>query len=583
MSSFVEIPQPSRFRMGELFKDNNFTVPMYQRNYDWESDQIVDFWDDLVDLVEGNRNSHFFGQIVTFKNEDGRQEIIDGQQRLTTSLIFMAVIKDIATKMYQDNFAKDTSLSDLDRGDKLRDIRNAVRKLIRGDHEGDQASLIVEQRSANNGELEDYFYALTHKAIEALSETSKVAPIRKMRSTYTTIHKWIENDLKLKKTLGERIDRLDNIFNSFYDKFYIVMISAPSRIDAFTIFETLNSRGKDLEVSDIIKNHLMSLLNSDMDSANTQWQRIASAFNGDSHKISRFIRTYWAASHKVIQESKLYRAISQQITNSNDATIFLKDLDALVEIYTVLDSPISPKSHYEFFKNKLITQHLDILNRMHVMLYYPIVMAMYYRGYHEDDILKAVNKILSIFVRHRTINNEGTNVLETGFSEVAQHIWSMESNGINEIVKELNDKLLKSNDSVEANFSALSKEGGLKGPKKWTLIYLLSEIYSYLYDDFAENNLYSKVFDQDNYKLVHISSDDSLGDYKDYIGNWTILEKRLATSAEEDGSKLVDALNKSELKANHELFKSVEFGGWDPDQIRERQTDFAQNVVNQVW
>ncbi len=66
MSSFVEIPQPSRFRMGELFKDNNFTVPMYQRNYDWESDQIVDFWDDLVDLVEGNRNSHFFGQIVTF-------------------------------------------------------------------------------------------------------------------------------------------------------------------------------------------------------------------------------------------------------------------------------------------------------------------------------------------------------------------------------------------------------------------------------------------------------------------------------------------------------------------------------------
>lgn len=171
MSSFVEIPQPSRFRMGELFKDNNFTVPMYQRNYDWESDQIVDFWDDLVDLVEGNRNSHFFGQIVTFKNEDGRQEIIDGQQRLTTSLIFMAVIKDIATKMYQDNFAKDTLLSDLDRGDKLRDIRNAVRKLIRGENEGDDASLIVEQRSTNNGELEKYFYALTHKSAEALDSS----------------------------------------------------------------------------------------------------------------------------------------------------------------------------------------------------------------------------------------------------------------------------------------------------------------------------------------------------------------------------------------------------------------------------
>ncbi|PAL05054.1 hypothetical protein B8W93_11860 [Lentilactobacillus kefiri] len=218
--------------------------------------------------------------------------------------------------------------------------------------------------------------------------------MKKMRSTYTTIHKWIVGDLKLKKTLGERIDRLDNIFNSFYDKFYIVMISAPSQLDAFTIFETLNSRGKDLEVSDIIKNHLMALLHDDMDSANSAWQRISSAFNGDSHKISRFIRTYWAASHKVIQESKLYRAISQEITNMSDATTFLKDLDALVEVYSVLDSPIAPKSHYEFFRNKLITQHLDILNRLHVMLYYPIVMSMYYRDYREDDILKAIRVCL---------------------------------------------------------------------------------------------------------------------------------------------------------------------------------------------
>ncbi|MDH5109698.1 DUF262 domain-containing protein, partial [Lentilactobacillus kefiri] len=192
-------------------------------------------------------------------------------------------------------------------------------------------------------------------------------------------------------------------------------------------------------------------------------------------------------------------------------------------------------------------------------------------------------KILSIFVRHRTINNEETNVLEGGFSEVAQHIWNMELNGIDDIIKELNDKLLKSDDSIKANFSALSKEGGLKGPKKWTLVYLLSEIYSYEYDDFAENNLYPKVFDQDNYKLVHINSDDSLGDYKGYIGNWTILEKQLATGTEDDMTKLMNALNQSELNANHKLSDSLQAGEWGSDQIRERQDNFANNVVTQLW
>ncbi|MDT7013757.1 DUF262 domain-containing protein [Levilactobacillus namurensis] len=76
MTEFVEIPQPSRFRISELFRDNNFIVPLYQRNYAWGTNEVEDFWGDLLELVKGYRNSHFFGQIVTYKNEQGDQEII---------------------------------------------------------------------------------------------------------------------------------------------------------------------------------------------------------------------------------------------------------------------------------------------------------------------------------------------------------------------------------------------------------------------------------------------------------------------------------------------------------------------------
>lgn len=44
MSSFVEIPNPSGFKIESLFRDNNFTVPLYQRNYAWGKDEVKDFW-----------------------------------------------------------------------------------------------------------------------------------------------------------------------------------------------------------------------------------------------------------------------------------------------------------------------------------------------------------------------------------------------------------------------------------------------------------------------------------------------------------------------------------------------------------
>lgn len=140
MNDFVDIPEPSRFRIGALFQENNFLVPVYQRNYSWTNDEISDFWNDLNDVIDGLRTNHFFGQIVTFKNDEKVQEIIDGQQRITTSALFLAALRDIANEMYRQ---KRSNLTE-DAGDNLRDVRKTVSKLLRGEN-GNRAALIVEQ------------------------------------------------------------------------------------------------------------------------------------------------------------------------------------------------------------------------------------------------------------------------------------------------------------------------------------------------------------------------------------------------------------------------------------------------------
>lgn len=581
MDSFVDIPEPSKFIISELFSHNNFVVPLYQRNYAWEKNEILDFWDDLLDIVTENRNSHFFGQIVTYKNKQGNQEIIDGQQRLTTSTIFMSVIRDIANQLYSDNFKGAKNDDDLDAGDILRDIRREVEKSIRGQN-GSTSSLTVQHNSKNEDQdIQAFFYRLTHGNVASRTEKTSSEPKLNMQSAYNDMNKWVNGYLKNYKELNERITKLQLLFDSFVGKFYIVMISAPSLQDAFTIFETLNSRGKDLKASDIIKNHLMSLMGNDIKEGNEEWSELTDKLDNDSDRITRFIRTYWAAKKHIVPESKLYREVSSEINSTNSAQSFLNDLDKLVVLYTVLESPLSPKKHYQFFDNKLVTENIDILSHLNVKLYYPVVMAMYYKKYNDGDILKAINKIISVFIRHRTIINNGTNKLETGFSDVARKIWNLELKNVNDIMNELNDKLLPSKEATQASFTVLEKAGGQRGAKKWTLVYLLSELYGFVYDDFEEG-IYSRVFNDDDYRLVQISTDDSIGDHQNFIGNWIILEKNLSKSDFKDTDDLVKKLSSSRLKGNQELAQSIKDSGWTKESIEERQKAFSTAAIT-IW
>jgi uncharacterized protein with ParB-like and HNH nuclease domain len=82
-----------------LFLDGVFNIPEYQRSYSWEQDQLDDFLEDLRYLPEDR--THFFGNVILEKGEERYEtesrrkldvyRVVDGQQRLTTALIFLKV------------------------------------------------------------------------------------------------------------------------------------------------------------------------------------------------------------------------------------------------------------------------------------------------------------------------------------------------------------------------------------------------------------------------------------------------------------------------------------------------------------
>ena len=71
--------------------NRQFVIPPYQRPYAWEPEQIDELWDDLVQTLG---SGHFMGSIVLNCESPEAPEVIDGQQRLTTLLLLLALIRD---------------------------------------------------------------------------------------------------------------------------------------------------------------------------------------------------------------------------------------------------------------------------------------------------------------------------------------------------------------------------------------------------------------------------------------------------------------------------------------------------------
>ena len=89
------------------FLNKMFYIPNYQREYSWEIDELEDFWNDLIHTKSESEETHFFGQIVVHDDPDTKKKyIIDGQQRTTTSVVFLRAMQICFDELYKESGLK---------------------------------------------------------------------------------------------------------------------------------------------------------------------------------------------------------------------------------------------------------------------------------------------------------------------------------------------------------------------------------------------------------------------------------------------------------------------------------------------
>jgi hypothetical protein len=175
----------------------------------------------------------------------------------------------------------------------------------------------------------------------------------------------------------------------------LILIQLTSEDDAYLIFETLNTRGKDLTVADLVKNHLTRTLkarNKDVDVAREKWESIRSHFDESAQDIdiNRFLHHSWLSRHPYLPEKKLFKEIKRSVGRPAAPT-YLNQLHSDSRLYRRI---VEPSSHKWKKEEREIADSLRALVLFRVVQPVPMLLSIL-RAYEADRLsLKQTRQLL---------------------------------------------------------------------------------------------------------------------------------------------------------------------------------------------
>lgn len=248
MPATIEVNKQSVEALLGSGKAKPFVIPEYQRPYAWTDEQVETLFEDLWDFTAASGGterdgSYFLGSVVAYENEDGEQEIIDGQQRITSLFLLLRAIytKLVATPVTERTPEANNFIGKIEpaiwRTNKLTgtvDFKNILLTSKVVNNEGNEIlRLILETGKADENAKDNYSKNYIHFQ-ELFDKHSTENPLMVYQFIYALLNQAI-----------------------------LLPITADTQDTALTIFSTLNDRGLPLSDADIFKAKIYNQLDAD--------------------------------------------------------------------------------------------------------------------------------------------------------------------------------------------------------------------------------------------------------------------------------------------------------------------------------
>lgn len=296
------------FSLSRIFSERIFRIPDYQRGYAWSLPQLRDFWNDLNQIEDGE--NHYTGVIhlevvpnsVLHEWQDDRwiiedksyeaAYVVDGQQRLTTSIILIQVIIETMEDNQRLNYTEKQEI---------------------------QKKFIFESKDRGISRSYIFGYEKDNPSYEYLKTKIFCEPSSTDTGDETI---YTQNLMNAKRFFQEKIKgcsfgEIETVFKKLTQQFLFNIFTISREIDVCIAFETMNNRGKRLSYLELLKNRLifLSLKLEDPDSEKFKLRRtINDCWKSVYHNLGKnkenplvdddFLNAHWAVYNKVERRNR---------------------------------------------------------------------------------------------------------------------------------------------------------------------------------------------------------------------------------------------------------------------------------------
>lgn len=331
-----------------LYAPSQYVIPVFQRNYRWEYPQWAKLWASLKEIQQPEKSgNHFMGFLVFVQGgmaqpgQNTRFHLIDGQQRLTTTSLLLAAIRNIAQRSEQSELAQEVHEYYL------------VHPLKRGDN---------HYRLLPKAQDHDAFLAIIER---------KAPPAGRMADALA----FFERELDL--LMADDPQALRRMFNAVCQRLEFMCATLESE-NAYSIFKSLNSTGVPLGQADLIRNfvfmHVHPEAQDDFD--RDHWRPLEAMFPGemghlDEARFSRFFRDVLMAEGQYVQPADTFATFEARNEATGFAPRILADrLQQSARHYAVI-SGVDKDGSVE------VTLALAELNVLDSSTTYPLLLSLF--------------------------------------------------------------------------------------------------------------------------------------------------------------------------------------------------------------
>ena len=562
--------------IGQLLNERRyFAVPPHQRDYAWPVGAVEQFLDDVIEAMIESDSDYFIGLIVLVDTSDPtkkRYEILDGQQRLATTTMIYSAIRQWMRDHGEDNEAAK--------------IQNEFIGISEIGEEKDEPRIVM---NINNQEI--FQDIVVNPCPDTVLQKRQAEAGR-----HTSTRKLVEAAIRCRQLVAELAEKhgqdpkqqaeaLFALAKYLRDRVLVNCLDVTAPENAYTIFESLNDRGIDLSVLDLLKNHLLrQTKDGNQQQVQNNWTKMLTRL-GD-RRADDFLKAFWTSRYGRIQRGRLFHELKKKYKTKAQVLVLSSELPNVADVYANIEVADSDLWRNHTPATQEAIRALSILGGRQT---HPILLAALAK-FAPMDIEKLVRHLVNLIVRYQLVGRGRTGRLEIKASSVATAIFNRKLKTSKAIWDDLKN-LLPSDSEFEEDFRRYEEP---KAPRaRWVLREL--EIEAWRQANPGKAVQQAPLTDPEKVNLEHIlpknpgvawgavmqTEAELVSDCVDMLGNLCLLDKPSNKKQAAKGfSDKVALYKQSEFLLTCDL--ATNYTQWNRDTIENRQAQLAKLALR-AW